>query len=111
MSAGTTASAVTQGSSARRCAPHAIDIPFVFGTCDGMRPFVGDDPQTDQLTGFVMDAWLNFARSGNPSTGALPGWPEYRADQRYTMLFGPDVKTLREDREPERAVWTSDLLE
>ena len=92
-------------------APHAIDIPFVFGTCDGMRPFVGDDPQTDQLTGFVMDAWLNFARSGNPSTGALPGWPEYRADQRYTMLFGPDVKTLREDREPERAVWTADLLE
>ena len=92
-------------------APHAIDIPFVFGSCDAMRPFVGDDPQTDQLTGFVMDAWLNFARSGNPSTGALPGWPEYRADQRYTMVFGPDVKTLREDREAERSIWSSDLLE
>ena len=92
-------------------APHAIDIPFVFGTCDGMRPFVGDDPQTDQLTGFVMDAWLNFARAGNPGTGALPGWPEYRADQRYTMVFGPDVKTIREDREPERSIWTTDLLE
>ena len=92
-------------------APHAIDIPFVFGTCDGMRPFVGDDPQTDQLTGSVMDAWLNFARTGNPSTGALPGWPEYRADQRYTMVFGPDVKTVREDREEERSIWSDDLLE
>ena len=92
-------------------APHAIDIPFVFGTGDQMRQFIGDDPQTDQLSGFVMDAWLSFARSGNPSTQALPGWPEYRADQRYTMVLGPDVKTVREDREAEREVWTSDLLE
>ena len=92
-------------------APHAIDIPFVFGTRDQMVPFVGDEPQTDQLTGFVMDAWLNFARTGNPSTNALPGWPEYRSDLRYTMLFGPDVKTLREDRETEREIWSSDLLE
>ena len=92
-------------------APHAIDIPFVFGTCDEMREFVGGDPQTDQLSRFVMDAWLHFARNGNPSTNALPGWPEYRADQRYTMVFGPDVKTIREDREVERSVWGSDLLE
>jgi len=92
-------------------APHAIDIPFVFGTCDEMREFVGGDPQTGQLSGFTMDAWLHFARSGNPSTNALPGWPEYRADQRYTMVFGPDVKTIREDREAERTIWSADLLE
>ena len=92
-------------------APHAIDIPFVFGTGDQMRSFIGDDPQTDQLSGFVMDAWINFARTGNPSTQALPGWPEYRSNQRYTMVLGPDVKTVREDREAEREIWTSDLLE
>ena len=92
-------------------APHAIDIPFVWGTCDAMRPFVGDDPQTNQLSGFAMDAWISFARSGNPSTNALPGWPQYRADQRYTMVLGPDVKTVRQDREEERTIWSSDLLE
>ncbi len=91
-------------------APHAIDIPFVWGTCNEMRVFVGEDPQTDQLAGFTMDAWINFARTGNPSTNALPGWPEYRADQRYTMVLGPDVKTVREDREVEREIWTSELL-
>ena len=58
-----------------------------------------------------MAAWLGFARTGNPSTNALPGRPEYRSTQRYTMVFGPDVKTLREDREVERAIWSSDLLE
>lgn len=92
-------------------APHAIDIPFVWGTGDAMRPFIGEDPQTDQLTHFTMDAWLNFAKTGSPSTNALPGWPQYRPDQRYTMVLGPDVKTVREDRELERAVWSSDLLE
>ena len=92
-------------------APHAIDIPFVWGTGDQMRPFIGDDPQTNQLSGFAMDAWINFARTGNPTTNALPGWPQYRADQRYTMVLGPDVKTLREDRETEREIWSSDLLE
>ncbi|MCY3567109.1 MAG: carboxylesterase family protein, partial [Chloroflexi bacterium] len=88
-----------------------IDIPFVWGTGDQMRDFIGDDPQTDQLSGFVMDSWISFARHGNPSTQALPGWPEYRSDQRYTMVLGPDVKTVREDREVEREIWTSDLLE
>ena len=85
---------------------HGIDLPYVFGTGDSVREFIGDDPQTDQLSRFVMDAWLSFARHGNPSTSALPGWPQYRADQRYTMVFGPDVKTIREDREAERAVWS-----
>ena len=65
---------------------------------------VGDDAQTDQLSGFAMDAWLAFARTCNPSTNALPGWSEYRATQRYTMVFVPDVKTDREDREVERAI-------
>ncbi len=92
-------------------APHAIDIPFVWGTGDAMRTFIGDDPQTDQLSGFVMDAWISFARDGNPSTNALPGWPQYRPDQRYTMVLGPDVKTIREDREAERTIWSADLLE
>ena len=92
-------------------APHAIDIPFVWGTGEHMRPFIGDDPQTDQLSGFAMDAWIAFAHNGNPSTPALPGWPEYRSDQRYTMVLGPDVKTIREDREVERGIWADDLLE
>ena len=47
-------------------APHAIDIPFVWGTGDQMRPFIGEDPQTDHLSGFAMDAWISFARDGNP---------------------------------------------
>ena len=86
-------------------APHALDVPLVWGTTGLMRDFVGDDPQVDQLSRFMMDAWINFARSGNPSTNALPGWPQYRADRPYTMVFGPDVRTVTSEREEELALW------
>ena len=86
-------------------APHALDVPLTWGTTDLMRDFVGDDPQVDQLSGFMMDAWLNFARTGNPTSEALPGWPQYRADRPYTMVFGPDVRTVTAEREEELAVW------
>ncbi len=86
-------------------APHALDVPLIWGTTDLMRDFVGDDPQVDQLSGFMMDAWVNFARSGNPSTSALPGWPQYRTDRPYTMVFGPDVRTVTAEREEELALW------
>ncbi|MDE2966117.1 MAG: carboxylesterase family protein [Chloroflexota bacterium] len=85
--------------------PHALDVPLIWGTNNLMRDFVGDDPQVDQLSGFMMDAWINFARNGNPTTNALPGWPQYRADRPYTMVFGPDVRTVTEEREEELALW------
>lgn len=86
-------------------APHALDVPLVWGTTALMRDFVGSDPQVDRLSGFMMDAWLSFARNGSPSTNALPGWPQYRADRPYTMVFGPDLKTITEEREEELALW------
>ena len=85
--------------------PHALDVPLIWGTNDLMRDFVGDDPQVDQLSSFMMDAWINFARTGNPTTNALPGWPQYRADRPYTMVFGPDVRTVTEERDEELALW------
>ena len=85
--------------------PHALDVPLIWGTNDLMRDFVGDEPQVDQLSGFMMDAWISFARTGNPTTNALPGWPQYRADRPYTMVFGPDVRTVTEERDEELALW------
>ena len=49
-----------------------------------------------------MDAWLAFARTGDPSTDAL-AWPGHDATTRPTMVF--DVSSRPEDapREAERA--------
>jgi para-nitrobenzyl esterase len=69
-----------------RC-PHALEIPLVFDNVETSRSFVGrgDDPQT--LAEQMSEAWLAFARSGDPGTSAVPAWPAYDAARRATMVF------------------------
>jgi para-nitrobenzyl esterase len=67
--------------------PHALEIPLVFDNVETARNFVGrgEDPQT--LAEQMSEAWLAFARSGDPNTGAIPRWPAYDASSRTTMIF------------------------
>jgi para-nitrobenzyl esterase len=76
---------------------HGIDVPFVMGgvgTPGGDR-FAGSGPEAAALQDRVMDAWLAFARSGDPSHPDLPGWVPYRADRRLAMELGRRCQPLR----------------
>lgn len=70
-----------------RC-PHALEIPLVFDNVEKARNFVGrgDEPQSvaDQMS----DAWLAFAKSGDP------GWPAYDAAARTTKLFNLESQVV-----------------
>jgi para-nitrobenzyl esterase len=78
-----------------RC-PHALEIPLVFDNVERARDFVGrhngDEPQrvSDQMS----EAWLAFARTGNPATASLPDWPAYDARRRATMIFDLESKLV-----------------
>jgi para-nitrobenzyl esterase len=88
--------------------PHAIDIGFVFGThgfSDGSAEFFGTGDRADALAGQVQDAWLAFARDGDPRTEALADWQPYDADRRVTALLGDPVQTADDPYGEERAVW------
>jgi para-nitrobenzyl esterase len=39
------------------------------------------------MADLMSEAWLAFARTGNPDTGHLPHWPPYSLDERNVMLF------------------------
>ena len=67
---------------------HALDIPFTFGTQAMAAEFAGSGPEADALADCVMDAWIAFARSGDPSTEAL-SWPAYDSKGRAQMMLGP----------------------
>jgi para-nitrobenzyl esterase len=54
-------------------APHAADIPLVFGTWD--------NPAARPVSEAMMRAFLRFARTGNP------GWAPYTFPLRQTMIF------------------------
>ena len=51
-----------------------------------------------------MDAWIAFARSGDPSTGDL-AWPRFEAATRSTMLLDAECRVVEQPREQERLCW------
>ena len=80
---------------------HGIDLPFVFGTLDskGADAFAGSGPAAEALATRVQDAWLSFARTGDP------GWPAYDLTTRPTMLLGATCEVVGDPMSAERAAW------
>jgi para-nitrobenzyl esterase len=66
--------------------PHTIEIPFVFDNVKASRLTAGATG-AQALADRVSDAWIAFARSGDPNTPKLPRWPAYDAGQRATMMI------------------------
>ena len=60
----------------------------------------GDD--ADALAATMMDAWLAFARTGDPSRAGL-AWPVYDKETRPTMVFGRETRVEAGPRDEERA--------
>jgi para-nitrobenzyl esterase len=88
---------------------HALELPFVFGTLGHplLRPFAGKGPDAEALAARIQDAWLAFARSGDPSHGGIGNWPAYDATRRATMVLDRECRVELAPREPERAFWAS----
>ena len=69
---------------------HCIELPFVFNNLDHWSaPMLdGGDPATmATLATRVQDAWIAFARGGDPSHSALPAWPRFGQAAREVMLL------------------------
>ncbi len=93
----------THASPARRGALgscHALELPFVFGTLDAPTQdrFAGTGPDVERLSRDMMDAWLSFARTGNPAANAVGAWSAYDEARRPTMVF--DTKFSRQQDDP-----------
>ena len=55
----------------------------------------------------IQDAWLAFARTGNPSCESIGKWPTYR-DRRETMMLGEKCIVEEAPYDEERRAWDSD---
>ena len=75
-------------------APHASDIQLVFDNI--AKPgATAIGPQAQTMADMMSDAFIAFARSGNPNTTAIPTWEPYTLPRRQTMVF--DVPSRQED--------------
>ncbi len=52
-----------------------------------------------------MDAWLAFARTGDPNHPGLDPWPGYDRERRATMLFGRICEVVDAPQDAERLAW------
>lgn len=88
-------------------ANHGIELGFVFGTHgidnEHAKAF-GDGPAAAALANAVMDAWTNFAITGDPSSETLGAWPSY-GDKRETMMIGEQTCVKDAPFEDERQAW------
>ena len=68
--------------------PHALEIPLVFDNVERARNFVGRGDEPQVVADAMSDAWLAFARTGDP------GWPAYDREDRATMIFDLESKVV-----------------
>ncbi len=85
-------------------AAHALEIPFVFDNTE-ISPMTGGRPDKAQLVEAVSNAWVAFARSGNPSHPGLPAWEPYTSARRNTMILDVPCRTEIDPRREELDAW------
>ena len=68
-------------------AVHCMELPFVFNNINRCEEMTGGTKEAYALADKVSGAWINFARSGNPSYKGLPAWPVFNAKNTATMHF------------------------
>ena len=70
---------------------HCAEIAFAFNNTDRCENMTGGGPDARALAEKVSDAWIHFARTGNPSHPGIPRWTEFAPQSVPTMIF--DNKT------------------
>jgi para-nitrobenzyl esterase len=76
-------------------APHASEIPFIFGTLPVWQQMRKYNESDQQYAPQMQEYWTNFAKTGDPNGGKLVKWPKFDATKRAYMDFtdaGPVVK-------------------
>jgi para-nitrobenzyl esterase len=66
---------------------HCMELPFVFNNIPRCEEMTGGGPKAYLLGDKVSEAWIQFARNGNPNHKGLPNWPAYTVKNGATMIF------------------------
>jgi para-nitrobenzyl esterase len=85
---------------------HCSELPFVFNNTDRAAAMTGGGPEARELGGRVSDAWIAFARKGDPNNSGLPRWPAFTAKEGALMIFDNKCEVrMNPDSKARRAVY------
>jgi para-nitrobenzyl esterase len=75
---------------------HTLEIPFVFDNVDGGRAMTGTGSDRYALATRMSDAWVAFARSGDPNHPGLPHWAPFDTRTRATMVLNDECRLVND---------------
>jgi para-nitrobenzyl esterase len=84
--------------------PHAIDVPLVFNNVAASAG-IAAAPNSQAVADQMSDAWIAFARTGNPSSKSLPTWPAYDLTRRANMIFNAKSRVVDDYNKEAREFW------
>jgi len=88
-------------------AMHALEISFVFGSFweDYLFTFPKKTDETEALSEKMMNAWVSFAKTGNPNQNGIIKWPKYDSEKRNTIIFDKNIELWDDPLSKEREMW------
>jgi para-nitrobenzyl esterase len=71
----------------RPMAQHGMDLAFVFDNTGKFENMTGDGPDARALATRMSQAWIHFARAGDPNHAGIPRWKPFDPSTNGTMIF------------------------
>lgn len=89
----------------RYAAMHTMDIPLVFDNIAQPRSLTGTSAAAQKAADQMSDAFIAFARSGNPNHPGMPQWRPYELATRATMVVDAQSELVNDPRGGERKLF------
>ena len=88
---------------------HGLEIPFVFNTFNTKMGkkilFLSNNKKIHQISDQMQQAWVNFARTGNPNAAGKEDWKKYEPDTRTTLIYDKKGYICQDPKSTQRQAW------
>ena len=91
--------------SGRAMAFHCLDLCFFFNNSERCDNMTGNGAAAKRLARQMSQAWIHFARTGNPNHAGIPKWDPVTANGSETMIFDTESHYNVDPDSSERAAY------
>lgn len=88
----------------RPMALHAGDLAFFFHNLQRCEAQTGDSPEARTLADQMSEAWIHFARTGDPNHPGIPKWSPVTPNGSETMIFNAPCVFSKDPDSDERRI-------